>query len=370
MLKKICLLIFFVISLFHIESQEFPEELSSNAKISIISVNYNDIAHSLFSKSCFRIFDKKNEFDQLIDFAHFDNFDDHFFMLKFFLKNKKAKVIATPFYEYFLNQSSKTNVSLTETSLELTAEETSYIYNFIKIMHKALPEYSYDFDVLTNNSETHISQILHDCFRMKGDKSTTERYSFDNITRHNLKYKKINGSYIQVLEKEKIQIHELNFDEVFHQEKLQLIILLSIVSFIFFAVSVYQILTHYFNKIYIVSIFKSMQIFDFMVFFSSGLSGFLVILMNFFSNQTMLKHHYEFLYLFPLHVIAAFSAFKQLSTKKRRKIYWSVVSALSLVYIAIVWISESKLPIINILLVLPIFLRTTYFNFLAWTSKD
>ena len=103
-------------------TQEFPPQLSEKAKISILSINYNDLSHSLFSKSCIRIYDKENQFDKIIDFAHFDNFDDKFFGLKFFAKNKKARIITADFFPYFMEQSKHTNVSLTESILHLSSK--------------------------------------------------------------------------------------------------------------------------------------------------------------------------------------------------------------------------------------------------------
>ncbi|MBR0494795.1 MAG: DUF4105 domain-containing protein [Treponema sp.] len=346
-------------------SQDFPEKLSKNAKISILSVNYTDLPHSLFSKSCLRIFDKETQFDKIIDFAHFEDFNDTFFGLKFLIKNKKAEIRSVDFLNYFLEQNKLTNVSLTESSLQLRQEEVAYIYNFLFILHKALPNYSYDFDILTNNSETHISQLLHDCYRMTGKKSTTERYSFSGITKHKLGYKKINGSFVLLSEKENLDFTTQDLTELFSPSQKNLIILLTVISSLFFLVTAYQVLVYFFEKLYIVSFYKSIQIFDFTILFSSGLSGFLIIFMNLCSDQAILQNNFEFLYLFPLNVLAAFSVFKPLLPRKIQITYWTGVSVLSLIYIAIVWIQESKLPIVNLLFVLPLLFRTLYFDFLA-----
>ena len=51
----------------------------------------------------------------------------------------------------------------------------------------------------------------------------------------------------------------------------------------------------------------------FTLLFSSGLSGFLIIFMNLSSEQAILQNNFEYLYLFPLNVAAAFFVF---STRK------------------------------------------------------
>lgn len=370
-IKKLFLgVLFFLLFIGSSFSQEFPKHLSKNAKISILSINYSDLSHSFFSKTCMRIYDKENQFDKIIDFAHFEDFDDKFFGLKFFAKSKKAHIIITDFFSYFITQNEQKNVSLTESFLQLSPKEIEYIYDFISLMHKALPNYSYDFDILTNNSETHISKVLHDCYRMVGDKSTAERYSFSDLKVHKLNYKRINGSFVILSEKQKLNLDKADLAEYFSPNRRNLIIFLIVVSGMFFLVTCYQVLVYYFEKLYILSLYKSIQIFDFTLLFSSGLSGFLIIFMNFSSEQAILQNNFEFLYLFPLNVLAAFSVFKPLFERKIENTYWSIVLILSLIYIIIVWILESKFPVLNFLFALPLVLRISYYYFITLGLKE
>ena len=360
-LKKVFLIpLLLFLPLFSLSATAFPEQLSQQAKISILSVTYNDISHSLFSKSCLRIYDAKTGFDHIIDFAHFENFEDELFLLKFFLNGKKAEIQTSPFLDYFLSQQKQANVSLTESLLELSPAEVAYIFRFVSLMNNALPKYTYDFDILTNNSETHISQILHDSARMAGDKSTTERYSFSEITQHNTYYKQLNDSFVLLSEKEKIDFQEQDFSKLFHKERMSLIITLSIFASIVFLITVYQVLVYFFEKLYILSIFKTMQIFDFLVLFISGFTGCVIFYQDIFSNQTMFRNNFHFLFLVPLHVIAAFSLFKPIQNRLLKIYYWSIVSFLSFVYIMIYSLIEHKLPIVCILVALPLFFRTLF----------
>ena len=370
-MKKFFFILLFSSLLFSLYAREsgFPKKLSKNAKISILSVDYNDISHSLFSKSCLRVYDKDNQFDKLIDFAYFEDFNDKFFGLKFFIKNKQAEIKVADFFNYFLEQNEQKNVSLTESLLDLSNEEIDYIYQFLKTIHEALPIYLYDFDIITNNSETHISQILHDCYRMVGKNSNTEPYSFLDITKHNLNYKKINDSYVLLSERESLTFNEQDFSRLFSSERFTFIVVLIIVSVIFFITTCYQVLVYFFENFFISSVYKSIQIFDFMILFAAGLSGLIIIFQDFFSNQAMLRNNFQFLFLFPVHIIAAFSVFKTSFSRKIQIIYWSSCAGFSVLYILILSILEREFPVVTGLLALPILLRNIYFDFLAIDIK-
>lgn len=363
-IKKIFLVQFlFLFPLFSLFPAEFPEKLSQNAKISILTVNYNDILHSLFSKSCLRFYDAENDFDQIIDFAHFENFNDQLFLLKFFLKGQKAEIKTFPFIDYFLTQQKQTNVSLTESFLDLNSAEVAYIFNFISTLHKALPEYSYDFDLLTNNSETHISVILHDSARMASDKTSNKQNFFSKIIQHNFNYQLMNDSFVLTTDKENLEFHKQDFSKVFHKERISLIVSLILFASFVFLLTAYQVLAYFFEKLYILSIFKSAQIFDFLILFVAGLAGCVILYQDIFSNQSMFRNNIQFFFLFPLHLIAAFAIFRPVHNRKLQIYYWSWTSFLSLLYILICSIIERSFPTVSFLFTLPIFLRTAYFYF-------
>ncbi|MCR4823026.1 MAG: hypothetical protein K5873_09175 [Treponema sp.] len=270
---------------------------------------------------------------------------------------------------YFLEEGNKTTVSFIETNLILTKREVQYIYKFISTMHKAMPDYSYDFDLIKNNSESHISSILHDANRMAGDKSAHENYSFTAINNLTPNYKRINDSYVLLTKKEKLEFHGLDFNKVFYNEKFILIIVLSVILSIFFFVTLYQILYYFFPKIYLPSFYKSIQFYDFLILFVAGLTGFIIVLLDLFSNQALLRNNFQFLYLFPLHILAAFTVYKTLPFRRIRIIYWSTTSFLSLFYILITSLINKELSVVSIFFVLPLFLRTLYFDFLAIDIK-
>ena len=367
--KKLFLLfIFFMLSIISSHATDFPQRISENSIISILAVNYTDLPHSLFSKSCMRIYDKENNFDQIIDFAHFEDFDDNFFLLKFFFNEKKAKIITEPFLDYFLAQKKRTNVSLIEFKLDLSPEEIAYIFNFISILHKAIPNYSYDFDILENNSESHISQILHDSNRMASKNQSTEKYSISNIMQHKLNYKKINDSYVLLSEKEKINLQEQILTESINSTPKSLIIILAAISSLIFLLTSYQMLVCFFQRIYIHAIFSTTQILDFLILFISGLLGTVILLQDFLSNQSLFQNNFQFLFLFPLNFIAAFTIFKPIKNTKIVLTYWSTVLGCIFLYL-IVFAIIRKLSIVSFLLTLIIFFRISYFTFVSILPK-
>ena len=369
--KFFLILLFFLFPLTLASTLEFPERPSSQASISLLSINYNDLSHSFFSKSCLRLYDKGNDFDQVVDFAHFDDFDDELFGLKFFLKSKKARILVRPFFAYFLEQNERTNVSLTEFKLDLSPEEISYIFAFLATMHKALPNYYYDYDILSNNSETHISKILHDCYRMVGDEQATERYSFSEITKHNLTYKKINDSYLILSENEKSDFAEEKTKSLsaLTTNEPSLIIILICISGFFFLLTVYQTVAYFIKKLYLNSIYKTVQIIDFLILFLAGITGTIILFQDIFSEQTLLRNNFQFLFLNPLHLITAFTLFNPVKNKKLNIYYWSISSALSMIYILIISIQEKQIPIPTLLIAMPIFLRTLYYTFMSVDIK-
>lgn len=344
---------------------EFPERLSDAASISVLFVDYSDFSHSLFSKSCLRIYDRESGFDQIVDFAHFENFDDELFLLKFFLRGKKAKIRTAPFLEFFLALSKKPTVSLTETLLALDSNEVAYIYSFVRTMRAALPDYEYDFDILTNNSETHISRILHDSARM-AEKEASERYPILNVQRHSLQYKLVDGHYILTSEKEIFEFQRSELEEIFHEEWPVLIIILGVFAGLIFLITCYQTVVYFFERLYFPSVFRTVQILDFLILFIAGLCGSVILFQDIFSNQSLFRNNFQFLFLFPLHTIAAFTFFKPIAHKKIEIIYWSIVSALPVIYFSVYSILRQQLPIVSFLLALPLFLRTLYFAFLVW----
>ena len=346
----------------------FPDKISENAKISVLAVDYDDFFHSIFSKNCLRIFDVENSFDYIIDFAHFENFDDVFFGLKFYFHPKKAFVKISPYLEYFLENYKKKNVKVIELNIDLSPKEIEYIFDFVKTLYAALPNYKYDFDILNNNSETHISSILHDAERMHG-KQTTVSYDFTNFIHSKLNYKKINNDFVLLSDSQKLNFENQLFPKYEKAYKLPLVIFSVILISIAFLLSAYQMLVYYLEKFYLASVFSVVQIADFLIFFVAGFLGAIILFQDIFSSQEFFRNNFQFLYLFPLHFIVAFSFFKQFLPSKIQIYYWGGTSFLSLIYAFVLLISRNELPLVSFLGTLFFFFRTICFFLIAIDIK-
>lgn len=362
--KKLSLLpLLFLLPSLALSAEAFPERLSRGAQISLLSVSYTDTPHALFSKSCLRLYDAETSFDQLVDFAHFDDFDNNLFLLKFFLKEKKAMIRSEPFFDYFIEQSQKTNVRLNEMFLQLSEAEVSYIYSFIKTLHDALPNYAYDFDILTNNSETHISQILRDAAHMRGNPN--ERYVFSGIRQHQLQWRHVDDAYVLLDNPNTRAFETHNLPQAFPAAPLRLILALIGCTGIVFVLTCYQVIVCFFERIYLISIYKTAQILDFLLFFVAGQLGTIILLQDIFSNQSLFTNNLSFFFLFPPHVLAAFTLFNPAKRRKVHITYWSVALFASFGYFFVSALYTHEIPIVRLLIALPLFLRSAYFDFLA-----
>uniref|UniRef100_UPI00388D295A hypothetical protein n=1 Tax=Treponema sp. TaxID=166 RepID=UPI00388D295A len=266
-----------------------------------------------------------------------------------------------------IEQSAKSNVSLTEFILTLNKDEINYIYSFINTLHTALPDYKYEFEFLTNNSETHISKILHDSIRMKG-KNPDEEFLLSQIWKHNLQPKKINNSYVYLSKKENLNIDNTEPVNYLHEEYFTTIIILLIWLGVTFLTTVYQTIVCFFDKIYISSFYKSIQVFDLLLFVLAGITGCVIFFLDIFSTQSLLKNNYQYFIFMPLHLIFAFSIFKPFKDKRLLITYWSLVSFSSLIFILIYSLINHKFPVITALLAGILVIRTLYFAFLAFIS--
>ena len=358
--------------IFPVFSQEFPEKLSENAVISLVNVGYDDFSRSFFSKSALRFYDAENNFDILLDFSHFDDFDDDFFPLKFFFSPKKAKIVPVPYLQFFFTETKKRNAKISESVLKISSEQVAYIFDFVKILHSALPDYEYEFDILENNSESHIAKILNDAKKMyekgllgKIPKDFSPTSPFDEISEASVFYSRIGKDFVLNAKKEIFPLKNAKPNQERFFKNPILIIFFSAVAFIFFLLTCYQIFTIFFPKIFLNSVFKTAQVLDFLIFFLAGLSGSIILFQDIFSNQTLFQNNFQFLFLFPLHFVAAFTFFFDFRFTKVKIIYWSATTALSFFYILTLAIILRTFPLTTFLLAFPLFFSTAYFDFLA-----
>lgn len=339
----------------------YPEKLSKEAFISVVTIDYPKNSYkSLFSKATLRIYDKNTGFDELIDFAHFQDFDDSLFFLKFYFQSPKAQIISSSFTKAILQEK---NAEITDIVLNLPYDEIIYIYDFLKNLHENLKNYSYDYDIQTNNSYTHISGILNDA--AKSSSTTNADYSFYDYSRKlSLVLKRTNSSVpIKTFSTEIIETPQdsVSYKLSLPNVSISKIICFSVFIFLVLLFTVYLTLVNFKKILYCNPIVKVGQTLDFLILFFSGLAGTVILIQDFISPQSLFRNNFQFLYLFPLNLIMAFNLYFPFLKEKFLRSYWSAVSILIPLYIAFAWIISREFPLTDIFISSPIFIRSAYF---------
>lgn len=339
----------------------YPEKLSKEALISVVTIDYPKNSYkSLFSKATLRIYDKNTGFDELIDFAHFQDFDDSLFFLKFYFQSPKAQIISSSFTKAILQEK---NAEITDIVLNLPYDEIIYIYDFLKNLHENLKNYSYDYDIQTNNSYTHISGILNDA--AKSSSTTNADYSFYDYSRKlSLVLKRTNSSVpIKTFSTEIIETPQdsVSYKLSLPNVSISKIICFSVFIFLVLLFTVYLTLVNFKKILYCNPIVKVGQTLDFLILFFSGLAGTVILIQDFISPQSLFRNNFQFLYLFPLNLIMAFNLYFPFLKEKFLRSYWSAVSILIPLYIAFAWIISREFPLTDIFISSPIFIRSAYF---------
>ena len=339
----------------------YPETLSKEALISVVTIDYPKNSYkSLFSKAALRIYDKNSGFDELIDFAHFKNFDDSLFFLKFYFKRPKAQIISSSFTKAILNEN---NAEITDIILNLPYDEIIYIYNFLKNLHDNLKNYSYDYDIQTNNSYTHIAGILNDA--AKSSSKANADYSFYDYSRKlSLVLKNENSPVpIKTFSTETIKTPQDSVSYKLSLPKVSIskIIYFSVFTFMILLFTVYLTLVIFKANLYCDVIIKVGQTLDFLILFFSGVAGTVILIQDFISSQSLFRNNFQFLYLFPFNIIMAFNLYFSFLKERFLRAYWTAVPILTPLYIAFTWINSREFPLTDIFISSPIFIRSVYF---------
>lgn len=352
-------------------SSEYPSSLSKEAVISIINVNYSKNLAQPFSKAVLRIYDRENYFDEVVDFSFFNDFDDPLFAIKFYFLVKKAEIVSLPFLD-FAEREKQSGAELYEMLLNLTYDELSYIFAFLKNLNESLPDYSYDFDLKTSSSFTHISAILNDCDRYCNKNASYRsfyNYSRKLSTRWILQSSPLpmevfvsNNNYASSDENSPVKLSNGSF---------KTILCLSIISFIIFLFTLYQTVVLFIKKIYIDLLFKIIQNLDFLILFFSGLIGTFILIKLYSSSQSLFRNNFRFLYLFPFNIVMAFNIYFPFIRKKLFiKTYWLSVSFLNALYIILSSIALKEFQLLDFFTAFPLFIRSVYFAFYALYKRN
>ncbi len=154
-MKKHYFFFLFIFLNFSSFAQYFP--LSEEAEISIITIGPGDNLYDKFGHSAFRIKDDTNELDLIYNYGIYD-FDTPNFYTKFARGKLLYKLAINP-YQAFLDSYIAQNRWVEEQVLNVSYSEKQKLFNFLQ--NNALPEnryYKYDF--FYDNCATKIRDVL------------------------------------------------------------------------------------------------------------------------------------------------------------------------------------------------------------------
>lgn len=379
MTKKILFstVLFFIINT--INSQY--KQLSPHAEISIITAGPGKVLYEGFGHTTIRV--KDTDFDSAYNYGIFD-FDAPNFYLNFTKGKLLYKLQAYPFH-YFVRSYQKDNRWIKEQTLNLNSEEKQQFFEYLE--NNAKPENAtYLYDPFFNNCATKPREILELLLKDKitfNDKHITQEKSFrqlmnDQISWNNWGSFGINlalGSKLDKIasEKEHMYLPDFVYDgfnnaTINHNNINENLIKTDRYILKYDEI---KIKLDVFNPLLIFTLLLSLGIFitlkdikqnkrskwfDFLLFFSTGLTGLLIVFLWFFTNHSTTPTNFNFLWAFAPNI---FIGFYLLSNKPKLWItnYIKIV-LLFLIFIPLVWLTKiQQLPLSIIPILVLLFVR-------------
>lgn len=373
MLKKhLTSLLFFIITV-NIFAQS-TVKLSVYSKVSIITSGPGDAIYEKFGHTAIRIKDPVLNFDILYNFGIFD-FNDPNFVPNFTKGFMKYKLAGYPFH-LSLKSAQRDKRWVKEQVLNLTQDQKNKIFYFL--VNNAKPENaSYFYDPFYDNCATRPRNIIQEIIGnnlISSDVFVKNPMSFRELMNEEIHkntwgslginialgskldevataneylylpdylYEYLKTSKVKINSKEESLVKEtkvlLDFDE-------KTSISDSISPFlIFLIISLIGLLITY--KDYKNN--KRSKWLDFTLFFSTGLFGFLIIYLWFFTNHSTAPNNFNFLWAFAPNIIVAFFLLNEKTKNWIQK--YILLLVLFLLIIPIIWLFKVQLfPIVLI----------------------
>jgi hypothetical protein len=383
MLKYNLLLLFFLGFLLSFSQIK----LSDKAEVSIITVEPGKDLNDTWGHSAIRIHDKKLGFDAVYNYGTYD-FNTPNFYTKF-MRGKLLFDLGTNQFHYFLRYYSSVNRGVTEQVLNLTQQEKQAYFEYLQ--NNAKPEnrkYLYDF--FFDNCATKLrfvnTEILQDKVLYKD-----ELFS-NNLTFRDLIYQKLEkhpwgkfgidlalGAVIdrEAIPKEYTFLPSYIFEnfkaaQVYRKEGL---VPLVKQTNVLYKQKMSQESKTIFTPLYIFSLLalivllityndynqkKQTKWLDFILLFSTGLIGLLVVLLWFATDHSTTKNNFNVLWAFLPNLFFAFYVFKASKQHLLKRYYLNLL--ILLVLMIFIWVF--KIQVFNMAMI-PIILMLGvryYFN--------
>ena len=366
-MKKILLSIFALLLVCQLGFSQHIQ-LSPDAEISIITVGPGKVLYEGFGHSTIRIKDKNHNIDLAYNYGIFDFNSSNFYIN--FTKGKLLYKLARYPFHYFVDSYKQNKRWIKEQILNLTIKEKQQF--FIYLENNAKPKNAtYLYDPFFDNCSTKMVSITK---IILGDKVTflynhlTKNLSFRQLMNREILWNTwgsfgINLALGSKLDK-KATANQYNYlpDYVFSafnnallNKKNNINKLVKKEQFILQFKEIKQSIS-IFNPLFILSLISLIGLFitfkdiknkqrtkwlDFIVFFSTGLIGSLIVFLWFFTSHSTAPNNFNFLWSFAPNLVVAFYIVKN-NLKKWLKKYIQFILIL-LLSIPFIWIGGIQL---------------------------
>lgn len=382
------LIVFIFLFPFLLVSQSI--KLSDNAQVSIITVGQGKNLYDSFGHSAIRIQDKKNHLDRVYNYGTYD-FNTPNFYSKFAQGKLLYDLSSYPFYYFFRNYKQE-NRTITEQVLNLSQNEKQafydvlednakpenkkYLYDFFydncatrvrDVATKSLGENTIDFkDDLLNENKT-----FRDLIYQKLDNQPWGKFGIDlalgavidkkaSPKEYNFLPEYIQKSFANATRKRADIIPLVKETNVLYQKKDETIKQSIYQPFLVFSLLAFIVI------LITIKDFKDKKItkaVDFLILFSTGVLGLLILLLWFATDHTTTKMNFNILWAFFPNLFAAFTIFNE---KKWHKYYY-ITLLIMLFLLVLLWLF--KIQVFNLALIPILLMLLVRYTFNAYFKK-
>lgn len=363
------LLILFLLPVFSVSGQ-----LSSGAQISILTCGPGTDLYATFGHTAIRVQDPANALDEVYNYGTFE-FNTPNFYVKF-ARGKLLYFLSRDRFENFLYTYQLENRWVKEQVLRLSGPQRNAVYRYLQTNYEPANRY-YPYDFLFNNCATKIPEVfskaLGDALQFDPEYPKPS-YTFRELIHQYLKTNSWSSLGIDlalgsVIDREATALEhmflpdyvrgqfgraQLNGLDLVDRERLILeaqspgnggYFTLTPAFWLLLALLFTATITYidYRNG-------SRSRILDFSLFFFTGIAGLLIVFLWFFTDHTATAWNFNFLWAFPLNLVAAFPLAMKHPRFKKASVYMAGLGVLLGVTV-LLWITgvQSFSPLLPVL---------------------
>lgn len=362
---------------------------SDNIEISVLTCGPGEELYSTFGHSAFRIKDDYNHLDIVYNYGMFDFNAPNFYTN--FAKGKLIYKLGRNRFSNFHEQYQDENRSVSEQILNLDGSQKRKLINYLE--HNAQQENaSYQYDFFYNNCATKIRSVLEDVFPNQlvfNDNHITSSYTMRQLINNNVPLNTWSNVGINIALGSVIDVKATTDDYQFLPEyiykafnnatlnnnrlvKINSVLLKNttttnhtsvsnnLTSPVFVFLLVFVLIVFITYKDYKAR--KCTKILDFILLFSTGLVGALVLLLWLATNHGTTANNLNILWAFAPNLFVAIFMFHK-NSQKWFRLYFGVLITLLIVQTFIWLIKVEEFSIALIPLFIALFTRYCYLNY-------